>query len=109
MTSRCDANSQVVIKILSVLSTDFAVPDRVTSMRVLAYLVLDEELDTLDGGSSSLGDSGGNTTHYYILVSIPRNIQQSIQLVDIMKNQSIGRIAFDYETHSKSRQRIPIR
>jgi hypothetical protein len=31
---------------------------------LLAYLVLDEELDTLDGGSSSLGDSGGNTTHY---------------------------------------------
>ncbi|KAI6751791.1 hypothetical protein HG531_006487 [Fusarium graminearum] len=26
-------------------------------------LVLDEELDTLDGGSSSLGDSGGDTTH----------------------------------------------
>jgi hypothetical protein len=26
-------------------------------------LVLDQELDTLDGGSSSLGDSSGNTTH----------------------------------------------
>lgn len=26
-------------------------------------LVLDEELDTLDGGSSGLGDSGGDTTH----------------------------------------------
>lgn len=26
-------------------------------------LVLDEELDTLDGGSSSLGDSGGDTSH----------------------------------------------
>lgn len=31
---------------------------------VSAYLVLDEKLDTLDGSSSSLGDSGGNTTHY---------------------------------------------
>lgn len=28
-----------------------------------AYLVLDEELDTLDGGSSSLRDGGGDTTH----------------------------------------------
>jgi hypothetical protein len=27
------------------------------------HLVLDQELDTLNGGSSSLGDSGGNTTH----------------------------------------------
>lgn len=26
-------------------------------------LVLDEELDTLNGGSSSLGDGSGNTTH----------------------------------------------
>jgi hypothetical protein len=30
----------------------------------LAYLVLDEELDTLNGGGSGLGDSSGNTTHY---------------------------------------------
>ena len=28
-----------------------------------AYLVLDEELDTLDGGSSGLRDGGGDTTH----------------------------------------------
>jgi hypothetical protein len=27
------------------------------------YLVLDEELNTLDGGSSGLRDGGGNTTH----------------------------------------------
>lgn len=26
-------------------------------------LVLDQELDTLNGGSSGLGDSGGDTTH----------------------------------------------
>lgn len=30
---------------------------------VRTYLVLDQELDTLDGSSSGLGDSGGNTTH----------------------------------------------
>jgi hypothetical protein len=29
----------------------------------LTNLVLDQELDTLDGGGSGLGDSGGNTTH----------------------------------------------
>jgi hypothetical protein len=27
------------------------------------YLVLDEELDTLDGSGGSLRDGGGNTTH----------------------------------------------
>jgi len=29
-------------------------------------LVLDEELDTLNGGSSGLGDSGGDTTHHEV-------------------------------------------
>lgn len=29
----------------------------------MTNLVLDQELDTLDGGSSGLRDSGGNTTH----------------------------------------------
>lgn len=29
----------------------------------MTYLVLDQELDTLDGGSSSLRDGGGDTTH----------------------------------------------
>jgi hypothetical protein len=29
------------------------------------YLVLDQELDTLNGSSSSLGDGGRNTTHCY--------------------------------------------
>jgi hypothetical protein len=29
------------------------------------YLVLDQELDTLNGSSSGLGDGGGNTTHCY--------------------------------------------
>ena len=28
-----------------------------------AYLILNEELDTLDGGSSCFRDGGGNTTH----------------------------------------------
>lgn len=31
---------------------------------VFTNLVLDQELDTLNGGSGGLGDSGGNTTHY---------------------------------------------
>jgi hypothetical protein len=31
--------------------------------RVITNLVLDQELDTLNGGSSGLGDSGGDTTH----------------------------------------------
>lgn len=30
----------------------------------MTNLVLDQELDTLNGGSSGLGDSGGDTTHY---------------------------------------------
>jgi hypothetical protein len=28
------------------------------------YLVLDEELDTLDGSGGGLRDGGGDTTHY---------------------------------------------
>ena len=35
---------------------------KTTSLKHL-ILVLDEELNTLDGGGSSLGDSSGNTTH----------------------------------------------
>ena len=31
--------------------------------RVVTNLVLDQELDTLNGGSGGLGDSGGDTTH----------------------------------------------
>jgi hypothetical protein len=54
---------------------------------LLAYLVLDEELDTLDGGSGSLGDGGGNTTHYDILVSIRESSKHFIQLADIDGNQ----------------------
>lgn len=33
------------------------------------YLVLDEELDTLDGSGGGLGDGGGNTTHCECTVS----------------------------------------
>lgn len=32
-------------------------------LAVKTNLVLDEELDTLDGSGSSLGDGGGDTTH----------------------------------------------
>jgi hypothetical protein len=31
--------------------------------RMQTYLILDEKLDTLDGGCGGLRDSGGNTTH----------------------------------------------
>ena len=31
--------------------------------RATTYLILDEKLDTLDGGSGGFRDSGGNTTH----------------------------------------------
>lgn len=44
-----------------------AVLVRVSSWGIVAgasYLVLDEELDTLDGGGSGLRDGGGDTTHY---------------------------------------------
>lgn len=33
------------------------------SKAVCTHLILDQELDTLDGGSSRLGDSSRNTTH----------------------------------------------
>lgn len=33
--------------------------------RQITYLILDQELDTLNGSSGSLGDGGGNTTHCY--------------------------------------------
>lgn len=32
---------------------------------IKTYLVLDQELDTLDGSGSGLGDGGGDTTHCY--------------------------------------------
>jgi len=37
------------------------------AVRRTAYLVLDEELHTLNRSGSSLRDGGGNTTHYYPL------------------------------------------
>ena len=40
-----------------------AVCDSMSWMMGSTNLVLDEELDTLDGGGSRLGDGGGNTTH----------------------------------------------
>jgi hypothetical protein len=37
--------------------------DGVRGVEVETYLVLDEELDTLDGCGSGLRDGGGDTTH----------------------------------------------
>jgi hypothetical protein len=52
----------------------------------LTNLVLDQELDTLDGGGSGLGDSGGDTTHC-----------ESVSIVDldhVKRTQRPGWIAF---------------
>jgi len=35
----------------------------ISGSHVSTYLVLDEELDTLDGGGGGLRDGGGDTTH----------------------------------------------
>ena len=50
----------------------------------LTNLVLDQELDTLDGGSSSLGDSGGDTTHCMIgqYQSLGESVLMVISLAD---------------------------
>jgi hypothetical protein len=37
--------------------------DFMAKLAVKTNLVLDEELDTLDGSGGSLGDGGGDTTH----------------------------------------------
>lgn len=37
--------------------------ERRRRLRWRAYLVLDQELNTFDGGSSGLRDGGGDTTH----------------------------------------------
>jgi hypothetical protein len=38
---------------------------RIRADRLHTYLVLDQELDTLDGSSGSLGDGSRDTTHCY--------------------------------------------
>jgi hypothetical protein len=35
----------------------------IDQMRLLAYLILDQELDTLNGGGGSFRNSGSDTTH----------------------------------------------
>ena len=47
-----------------------AVCDSMSWMMGLTNLVLDEELDTLDGGGGSLGDGSGDTTHCYPMLAI---------------------------------------
>lgn len=41
------------------------------------YLVLDEELDTLNGGGSGLRDGGGNTTHCRMLLALHLGILEN--------------------------------
>lgn len=48
-------------------------------------LVLDEELDTLDGSGGGLGDGGGNTTHCDLLV-IVRVIIFSLDSLESQRN-----------------------
>ena len=47
-----------------------AVCDSMSWMMGLTNLVLDEELDTLDGGGGSLGDGSGDTTHCCPMLAI---------------------------------------
>ena len=47
-----------------------AVCDSMSWMMELTNLVLDEELDTLDGGGGSLGDGSGDTTHCCPMLAI---------------------------------------
>lgn len=51
----------------------YATRDRYSCSREIAktYLVLDEELDTLDRSGGSLRDGSGNTTHCGLNVSNP--------------------------------------
>ena len=55
-------------------------------------LVLDQELDTLDGGSGSLGDSSGHTTHW----------KDVLESIDVFATSGV------VEAYSRSRRRIPI-
>jgi hypothetical protein len=47
-----------------------AVCESMSWMMELTNLVLDEELDTLDGGGGSLGDGSGDTTHCCPMLAI---------------------------------------
>lgn len=56
-------------------------------VELFTNLVLDQELDTLDGGSSGLGDSGGNTTHCESVSTGDLNDVESLQRVGWMAFQ----------------------
>jgi hypothetical protein len=65
----------------------------------VTYLVLDQELDTLDRSSGSLGDGGGDTTHWeqlsvLILVGKVFRVRKIRYFVD--SNNSIEFIAGRY-------------
>lgn len=46
----------------------------------MTNLVLDKELDTLNGGGSGLGDSGGDTTHCGKLVFIHMRMNHRVAI-----------------------------
>jgi hypothetical protein len=50
-------------KLRSQMKLRGAVCDSMSCLMELTNLVLDEELDTLDGGGGGLGDGSGDTTH----------------------------------------------
>lgn len=54
LTLNCQTQSSVIFCLR---------PIPIGTGRVITNLVLDQELDTLNGGSGGLGDSGGDTTH----------------------------------------------
>lgn len=66
-------------------------------------LVLDEELDTLDGSGSSLRDGGGDTTHYSS-TSVTAHDDHCNDLKGRVLSSSRDRyLAFGDATYSRSR------
>jgi hypothetical protein len=55
-----------------------AVCDSMSWTMELTNLVLDEELDTLDGGGGSLGDGGGDTTHCCPMLAIVSLVSRAL-------------------------------
>jgi hypothetical protein len=55
-----------------------AVCDSMSWVMELTNLVLDEELDTLDGGGGSLGDGSGDTTHCCPMLAIVSHVFQAL-------------------------------
>ena len=57
-----------------------------------SYLVLDEELDTLNGRSGGLGDSSGNTTHQEVDHEARHSEELLLRLDDISLFGHLARV-----------------